>query len=322
MSFLNQNARLRVMVDELRSLLSSEQEQLEAEQAAMLDRLRDEIASTSRRRMRALASTVDLVEREVSEIVATNSESVSTRATRMLEIAAAEDDLAHRFTSNADATARLAVTGEKVSHTRPRGRSSPDVDCLAMLTFSRSRFDRLSPLDCNMPLARQSRCGAARLEHVPTNSFCSRTLPRESVEPTLPVSIDTPSVSSEALASRTELAIPLCTDARDMRYASEAGKAALRATLSSTADVLGDWKDSVNRSEQDAYSTILSAASDVRNDSYTPPCHSRSLADDCSLSRSNPWIEHNSSVWPPSSGKPIRRTHKCAKISPTVCRTT
>lgn len=120
MSFLNQNARLRVMVDELRSLLSSEQEQLEAEQAAMLDRLRDEIASTSRRRMRALASTVDLVEREVSEIVATNSESVSTRATRMLEIATAEEDLAQRFTSSADATSRLAAAGEKVRlHSAP-----------------------------------------------------------------------------------------------------------------------------------------------------------------------------------------------------------
>lgn len=55
-----------------------------------------------------------------------------------------------------------------------------------------------------------------------------------------------------------------CADARNMRDASEAGSAALRATLSSTADVFGDWKDCVNRSEHDAYSTILSAASDVR----------------------------------------------------------
>lgn len=120
MCFLHQNARLRAMVDELRNLLDSEQEQLEAEQAAMLERLRDEIASTSRRRMRALASTVDLVEREVSEIVATNSESVSTRATRMLEIATAEEDLAQRFTSSADATSRLAAAGEKVRlHSAP-----------------------------------------------------------------------------------------------------------------------------------------------------------------------------------------------------------
>lgn len=121
------------MVDELRSLLSSEQESLEAEQAAMLERLRDEIASTSRRRMQALASTVDLVEREVSEIVATNSESVSTRATRMLEIATAEDDLAQRFTSSADATSRLAAAGEKVSHSRPCGdQARPEVDFLTV----------------------------------------------------------------------------------------------------------------------------------------------------------------------------------------------
>ena len=116
------------MVAELRILLSSEQESLEAEQAAMLARLRDEIASTSRRRMQALASTVDLVEREVSEIVATNSESVSTRATRMLEIATAEEDLAERLTESADATSRLAAAGEKVSHPRPCGKSSQDVD--------------------------------------------------------------------------------------------------------------------------------------------------------------------------------------------------
>lgn len=71
---------------------------------------------------------------------------------------------------------------------------------------------------------------------------------------------------SEALARVVLKLVTLpCADARDMRDASEAGSAALRATLSSTADVLGDWKDSVNRSEQDTYSTVLSAASDVRS---------------------------------------------------------
>ncbi|TKA51824.1 hypothetical protein B0A53_05176 [Rhodotorula sp. CCFEE 5036] len=208
-SLLHENARLRVMVDELRSLLSSEQEQLEAEQAAMLDRLRDEIASTSRRRMRALASTVDLVEREVSEIVATNSESVSTRATRMLEIAAAEDDLAHRFTSNADATARLAVTGEKTLTSRLQ-HATRSAESL-WRGASRARADQLVLLS-----NAASRVRGADVAYV-----------------------------------------------RDMRDASEAGRAALRATLSSTADVLGDWKESVNRSEQDTYSTVLSAASDV-----------------------------------------------------------
>jgi hypothetical protein len=63
----------------------------------------------------AECDSVDLVEREVSEIVATNSESVSTRATRMLEIAAAEESKREREKVN---IARQSTSGLDL----PRGR--------------------------------------------------------------------------------------------------------------------------------------------------------------------------------------------------------
>lgn len=106
------------MVGELRSHLISEQKQLEDEEAALLDLVRAEMSTRSRRRMRALTSTVDLVEREVSQLVTTKSEAVSGREARLLDVASGEARLAHCLAETADAASEVALTTEKVSQRR------------------------------------------------------------------------------------------------------------------------------------------------------------------------------------------------------------
>lgn len=49
-----------------------------------------------------------------------------------------------------------------------------------------------------------------------------------------------------------------------MSSAAAMGRSASCAAIDSTARVLGDWKEAANRSEQDAYTTILAAAAEVR----------------------------------------------------------
>ncbi|GAA5985308.1 hypothetical protein JCM10908_002615 [Rhodotorula pacifica] len=188
----HENARLRAIVEELRALISSEQEQAEAEQAAMLERIRTEIATTSRRRMHAISTTVDHVEREVSQLVSTNSKHVSKRRDQLAGVATAEERLQTRLGVTADAARTLAAM-------------------TLWQTASHARAEQIQLLST----------AAARVR------------------------------SAEVANVRASLAI------------KSAGDSALRGVLSSASDVLGDWKESEDRSDQDIYSTVLMAASDI-----------------------------------------------------------
>ncbi|GAA5865522.1 hypothetical protein JCM3774_002037 [Rhodotorula dairenensis] len=241
-----ENARLHAIVEELRSHLISEQDQLADEEAAILELVRAEISTRSSRRMRALASTVDLVEREVSELVDTKSEFVSAREARLLDVVTGEERLAQRLAGTAVASSELAASAEKSLSSRVRhaARSAESMWEAA----SRARAEQLALLSNAATHVRGA--DLAYVREMATATAMGRSASSAAIDSTANVFGDWKEAAnqSEHDAYTTILAAAAELDALDR--AQVAGLASIKEQTESTSSQLR--QDLVNRVAHDS----------------------------------------------------------------------